>query len=106
MKMNDKNLIRLGRYVVNIVPVLFICAMAAMCFGVQGMLSATIKENASLTRRLSASDLKKSEAERQLAANKGSQATPGIVIISPDGTKVHSFETPRTLSSYQRDVMF
>lgn len=104
--MNDKTHIKLGRYVVNFVPVLFICAMAAMCFGVQNALTVTIKENAALTKRLTASDLKKSEAERQLAANKGTPASPSIVIISPDGAKVHSFESPRALSSIQRDVMF
>ncbi|WP_041689328.1 hypothetical protein [Enterobacter sp. 638] len=104
--MNDKTHIKLGRYVVNFVPVLFICAMAAMCFGVQNALTVTIKENAALTKRLTASDLKKSEAERQLAANKGTPASPSIVIISPDGSKVRTLEGPKEYSSFQRDIVF
>ncbi|MFH7825555.1 hypothetical protein [Kluyvera chengduensis] len=86
--MNDKLLIKLGRYVINAVPVLYICAMVGFCYSVQSMINTTIRENASLTKRLAASDLKKSELQRQLAVNQISQQPPEVVIISPNGSKV------------------
>lgn len=104
--MNDKTLIKLGRYVVNISPVLFFCAMVSMCFGVQSIINTTVKENAQLSKRLTASDMKRSEAEKQLAANTAAPQSPGIVIISPDGSTLKTFDAPRALSSFQRDVAF
>lgn len=104
--MNDKILIKMGRYVVRVIPVLYICAMVGFCYSVQSMINTTIKENASLTKRLTASDLKKSELQRQLAVNQLSQQSPGVVIISPNGSKVLPMENSRALSNFQREVAF
>ncbi|OXM32269.1 hypothetical protein [Salmonella enterica] len=104
--MNDKTLIKLGRYVVNIVPVFYICAMIGLCYGVQNIIATITKENTTLTKRLTAADLKRSEAERQLAANKSTPASPGIVIISPNGSHVQPMERNSAYSSLQREVSF
>lgn len=104
--MNDKTLINIGRYVVNVAPVIFFCATVVMCIGVQDIISTTTKENAQLSKRLTASDLKRSEAEKQLAANTVTPQAPGIVIISPDGSTLKTFDPPRALSSFQRDIAF
>ncbi|HFI2181378.1 TPA: hypothetical protein ACGPOX_003649 [Enterobacter roggenkampii] len=104
--MNDKTLIKLGRYVVNIVPVFYICAMIGLCYGVQNIIATITKENTTLTKHLTTADLKRSEAERQLAANKSTPASPGIVIISPDGKAVQAIEPKTNYSSIQREVSF
>lgn len=112
MKMANNTDIKIGRYVVKPMPLILVLLMGFLCFsaekffsGQQAIISQMQKENASLSKRLTASDLKRRDAEQQLAQQQP-VTPPGVVIISPDGSRVHTFEAPRALSTFQKDVVF
>lgn len=111
--MNNPIEIRIGRYSINISKLVFGVLVVCMCFGIQSVIDHQSKllvnlqsENSALSKRITASDIKRSEAERQLAANATQPAAPGIVIISPDGSSVQHIEPKRSYTTLQRDVAF
>lgn len=111
--MNNPIEIRIGRYSVNLSKLVFGVLVVCMCFGIQNIIDRQSKllvnlqnENSALSKRITAADIKRSEAERQLAANNEQGTTPGIVIISPDGASVQHVEPKRSYTTLQRDVAF
>ncbi|ELX9578595.1 hypothetical protein SLJ66_001964 [Escherichia coli] len=111
--MNKPIEIKIGRYSIDVPKLVFGVLVVSMCFGIQNIIDRQSKllvdlqsENSTLSRRITASDIKRSEAERQLAANNAQTATPGIVIISPDGASVQHVEPKRSYTTLQRDVAF
>lgn len=106
--------LKVGRYVIGIMPVLFFLITAFACYNIQAVIDngqKTIaqmqKENSNLSKRLAASDLKRRDAEQELASQQSkSGQSPGVVIISPEGSKVHTFDAPRAYPSVQKDLIF
>lgn len=99
--------IRVGRYIVDLVPVVFLILTAILCNQFNDSVKSSrdaVKLASDMNRQRTAAEMRAHSAEQKLANN--TQSAPGVVIISPDGAKVHSFESPRELSSIQRDVMF
>lgn len=105
--------LKVGRYVIRIMPVIFFLITAFACYNIQAVIDnsqQTIvqmqKENSSLSKRLTASDLKRRTAEQELASQKSNGQSPGVVIISPEGSKIHTFDAHSAYPSVQKDLIF
>ncbi|RRW77629.1 hypothetical protein EGJ48_03530 [Pantoea dispersa] len=95
--------IKLGRYVISVMPVFFMLTTAFMCTQFQNVSDSNAstvdlalkvqKENSDLTRRIAATELRAREAEKRNTLQPTPSAPGGgvnVIIISPDGKAAKS----------------
>ncbi|MDU7377852.1 MAG: hypothetical protein E7L09_05695 [Enterobacteriaceae bacterium] len=98
---------RIGRYELNIVPLVIIC-LAMLCGSAYQrtakdsakaveLISQVQQENAALTKRIAATELRARDAEKKVYSGEGGGKDVNVIIITPDPSKrqqeipVHSY---------------
>ncbi|MCH0685595.1 hypothetical protein KVQ01_11245 [Escherichia coli] len=98
---------RIGRYELNIVPLMVICLVMLGGSAYQrtekdslkamDLISKVQQENATLTKRIAATELRARDAEKRAYADKGDGKDVNVIIITPDSSQkqkevpVHSY---------------
>ncbi|HCR2010158.1 TPA: hypothetical protein ONC52_001980 [Enterobacter asburiae] len=99
--------IRVGRYIVDLVPVVFLILTAILCNQFNDSVNSSrdaVKLASDMNRQRTAAEMRAQKAEQKLANN--AQNAPGVVIISPDGKTVQAIDPKTSYSSIQREVSF
>jgi hypothetical protein len=99
--------IRVGRYIVDFVPVVFLILTAILCNQFNDSVNSSrdaVKLASDMNRQRTAAEMRAHNAEQKLANN--TLNAPGVVIISPDGKAVQAIEPRTNYSSIQREVYF
>lgn len=99
--------IRVGRYIIDLVPVVFLILTAILCNQFNDSVNSSrdaVKLASDMNRQRTAAEMRAHSAEQKLASN--AQSNPGVVIISPDGKSVEAIEPKTNYSSIQREVAF